>query len=190
VKRLFVGFELCNVARSQISEIQGLVRSASPSQGVRFVTPAKFHLTLLFLGDLPAESVDQLDDAGRGVCAMQACGELSLAGLGGFPHLQRPRVLWVGVDGDLEGLASLQSSLRDSIGSKPSESEDEFLPHVTIARISPGSKAVGRAAAAVAAGMEPQPIARIEPIEVILFESLSSGPYVALHRWPLAPKLG
>ena len=64
---------------------------------------------------------------------------LRLAGLGAFPEGGRrpPRVLWVGLEGDLDVLRELREAVLDVARGMdiPLEEHQEFRPHVTLGRI-------------------------------------------------------
>jgi 2'-5' RNA ligase len=61
--------------------------------------------------------------------------DLSGAGIGGFPNLRQPRVLWIGLGGELPELMQLQRQTEEiarSVGFAPEEKA--FAPHLTLAR--------------------------------------------------------
>lgn len=190
MKRLFVGIELSSVARLKVAEVQDRLREVATRQGVRFVRPEKIHLTLVFLGDLPDESVDVIDVACRPACQTHLGFSLTAKGLGGFPDLRRPKVLWVGVEGDLERLRFLHADLARSLSDHAEVEDRDYSPHLTLARISPGSKEVGWLARGVSESLGEETIAQWSVSEVVLFESTADGRYEAVRRWPLADSLG
>jgi len=112
-------------------------------------------------------------DAVRGVGSV----ELAVSGLGGFPDLGRPKVLWAGVQGDLGPVFEAIRDTTDGFGQK---ADTEFHPHVTLARINPGSKAVGYLARGIAADIGE--IARWTAAEVTLMESRPDGSYAPLYQ--------
>jgi 2'-5' RNA ligase len=59
-----------------------------------------------------------------------------LAGLGGFPNLHRPRVIWVGVPRGGESLQKLQEQVENHLAACgfPREKRS-FSPHLTIGRV-------------------------------------------------------
>jgi 2'-5' RNA ligase len=186
MKRLFVGLELTEEARHQVVAIQDRLRAVATRQGVRFVRPEKIHLTLVFLGHLSEDSIPVLDTACIPVGERHLPFELTAQELGGFPDLRRPRVLWLGVGGETERLQALQADLALGLAPHVDLDEKPFSPHLTLARISPGSKEVGRLAGGVAAEVGGGEIARWRASEVVLFESTADGRYEAVSRWPLA----
>ena len=107
-----------------------------PRDGVRWVSSANLHLTLKFLG--PAVPIDRIQMLTReldATAAKIAPFEVEASGVGGFPNLRRPRVLWVGLHGEaLLDLASEVEAAAERCGF-PREGR-AFSAHLTIARIS------------------------------------------------------
>ena len=143
--RAFVALPLPEALREYL---QGVQRCLSDN-GVRarWVRPASMHLTLKFLGQLPLDQVaaviETLDQVAEDCPPLQ----LTAAGLGGFPHLQRARVLWMGIGGDHQGLHDLQQAVDAALANLgwPPEKRP-FQGHLTLARTKgrrPLEKSVG-----------------------------------------------
>src|SRR5687768_17816273 len=93
--RLFVALPL---ADEVVGSIATFVRDvAEPGDGVKWAPSENLHVTLKFLGELPGGKVDDLLAALRRAVADVAPFRFSVGGLGAFPDLRRPRVLWVGI---------------------------------------------------------------------------------------------
>ena len=107
-----------------------------PPQGVRPVPVGRIHLTLHFLGEVGDEEMTRLTAALQTVCP--EAFSLDLAGVGCFPSLRRPAVLWAGVR-PIAALADLHAAIRQIITAcdLPTESRP-FTPHITLARLAPG----------------------------------------------------
>ncbi len=103
---------------------------------LRWITPNNAHLTLHFLGDTPPEEVEILRMALPAVVAEHQAFELRTAGLGVFPKLQSPRVLWLGLWGPAHRLESLYNGLGDYLDEMQFPIEEKpFQPHVTLGRL-------------------------------------------------------
>ena len=72
---------------------------------VRWTRPEQFHVTLKFLGDVPAEQVGALENSVAAVCAASPALRLAARGIGFFPGERKPRVIWAGVADDSGQLA-------------------------------------------------------------------------------------
>lgn len=132
--RSFVALVLDEPTRATVgAEIE---RLRPLSRAVAWVPASNLHLTLKFLGDQSdaglALAVEALATAG----ATTAPFSLTLFGLGAFPGMERPRILWVGVaDGALE-VRALQSRLEDALAGRGFSREARpWHPHLTIGRI-------------------------------------------------------
>ena len=134
--RAFIAVTLPDTVQEYLDEYSATLAEAIPTGAVRFVDSEKIHLTLRFLGDtdtriLPdvVSGMDQLSDT-------QEPFHLQLGKFGCFPNPRRPRVLWVGVGGQLERLNALHNSLGEllqPIGWQPERKT--FHPHLTIGRV-------------------------------------------------------
>lgn len=101
----------------------------------RWVTPDHIHLTLKFLGNVPDESVTLLLQAMEQAAHGQTAFLLHARALGCFPHLARPRVLWVGLDDPSQTLEHLNERLMAVLTPLGFPPEDRpFHPHLTLAR--------------------------------------------------------
>ena len=133
--RLFVAVELPPETRSALRQLIERLR-ASIVGPFRWVSADGIHLTLKFLGDVPGERVDELGAALDQAAHGHAPFELVLSALGVFPHRQSPRVLWVGLAGEVEALQAVQLAVEQHVSklSFPAESR-RFTPHLTLARV-------------------------------------------------------
>ena len=146
--RCFVAIELPAEARRSIGGLVAGLREADV-RGLRPVNPDGVHLTLKFLGDVSASQVGAVVSALDRAAAAAQPFDLELRGVGGFPDLRRPRVLWVGIAGDLEALQRLYSSVEEALAPLGFPPEGRaFTPHLTLARLRDGTSPEERARAA------------------------------------------
>jgi 2'-5' RNA ligase len=181
--RLFVGVELVGPSREEILAVREKLVEALSRQGVRFVRPDKIHLTLSFLGDVDEDRLDDLKAALRSA-ATRTAFEVQVGEIGCFPDPNRPKVIWMGLQGEIEKLELLAAEVTGLAKPFASHHEEKpYSPHITLARISPGSKVVGRLLQAQHLIVNPA----IFPIDsVTLFQSHPDGSYVVLERIGLA----
>ncbi len=94
------------------------------------------HLTLKFLGNVAPQELVAIDKVLSRIVATTQPARGRLRNVGSFPHLRRPRVLWIGVETDNGMLSSLQTNL-DAALSKIGFSKENrrFRPHITLGRI-------------------------------------------------------
>ncbi|HEV2281128.1 MAG TPA: RNA 2',3'-cyclic phosphodiesterase, partial [bacterium] len=101
----------------------------------RWVSPSHLHLTLQFLGDIPAAEVAEAVEAARAAAGATPPFAISFAGVGAFPSTAAPRVVWVGVTRGAERLAALAGSLARALRDRRFSLDPRpFAPHLTLAR--------------------------------------------------------
>ena len=141
--RAFVALPIPEAVRSRLTVAQFLLPLP------RRVDPADFHITLAFLGDLDAPTLDEVHLA---LSALHLPGfALELRGFGMFGG-DRPRSLHA-VVAPCDGLARLAARVTRACvlaGARPEERR--FTPHVTLGRFSPGMADAMRLERAVAEG--------------------------------------
>ena len=100
------------------------------------------HITLAFFGEVPESRAAALTQALAAVPG-PATVHLRLGGAGTFPERGSPRVLWVGVDGDVEQLARLARDARRAARKVgvPVEGRRPYRPHLTVGRWRPADPA-------------------------------------------------
>lgn len=189
--RLFVALDPPEPVRRRLASTQGELRRAAGrhAEEVRWVAPDRLHLTLQFLGTVPEERLAAVRDAVAGVASRSRPLRLTVHGAGGFPSARRPRALWGGVGGDLDGLRALVQELGRALGPLGFPAgERAFAPHFTFGRSRDGRGAPGLGGA-IAASADAEPVAwRAD--ELVLFRS-HLGPggsrYEPLLRAGLGP---
>ena len=157
-------------------------------QGViRWVRPEGIHLTLKFFGEVSPEAVEKIDAAVSGPTAAVAPFNLAVRGVGVFPDVNRPRVVWVGIAGEIGALAALQRELERKLAAAGFPPEERpFRAHLTLGRVKVPRGIVGLSRAVeTGAGVE----AGIVPVrEVALFKSELTprgAVYTRLASYPL-----
>lgn len=100
---------------------------------VRWIKPEAIHLTIKFLGEVPESELAGIQRALGESFGEQPPIELAAHGIGVFPNLKKPRVLWVGLESDgLFGLVERAEIALSPLGFPPEERE--FTPHLTLGR--------------------------------------------------------
>jgi 2'-5' RNA ligase len=106
------------------------------SRGVRWVDPSGIHLTLKFLGNINGSLVEPVFQAMSRSAGGSQPFQLRLEGLGAFPDLRQPRVLWAGAEGDLPSLGHLQERVDREVAPVGFALEQRgFNPHLTLGRV-------------------------------------------------------
>ncbi len=134
--RTFVAIELDKSIKDGLADLQDQLKAKAPKGAVRWVRPEGIHLTLKFLGNVPVERIEGVIKALEEACQGFSPFSLSVGGLGCFPNLKRPRVIWVGVEEPTGELAALQAAIEKALvklGFQPEERK--FQPHLTLGRL-------------------------------------------------------
>jgi 2'-5' RNA ligase len=188
--RLFIAIQLDEQLKAMLNEISQELEARIPAQTVRWVRPAAMHLTLVFLGETPARQLDPIKEAIRTAAARVSETSFTAVGLGCFPNLRRPRVVWVGVEEPSGLLSQLKRALDhelEPLGFKPETRP--FSPHLTLGRVNkrasrPDAAELGR----VIENTTLQALGRVKVTNVHLIRSdlQRSGPiYTVLASFPL-----
>jgi len=132
--RAFIAIELPPETKQGIAKVQEQLRETGAT--ANWTRPEGIHLTLMFLGEVEESKTQEIMQTLAG--ATQGIGKLDLevGGAGAFPNAKTPRVLWLGVTGDVEKLGSLQAAVENAMTGLGFEREErKFSPHLTLARI-------------------------------------------------------
>lgn len=137
--RTFIAIDLPDAVRQAVRAYQAQVQrdlaAAEVPSVFRWSAVDTIHLTLRFLGDTTPAQCEAVAARLRSQAAGWQPFTLQVGTLGGFPNLRRPRVLWLGVNGDSETLAQVQAAVEAAVVDVGFEPEPKsFRPHLTLAR--------------------------------------------------------
>ncbi len=130
--RSFIAIKLPETVQSSLAELQLELKSTGAH--IRWVKPENIHLTLKFLGDTEEKAVDRIISALQGTCNTFEPFRLELRGVGLFPGVRSPRIIWAGVSCG-SALTSIQSDIEKELSLLGFEKENrKFMPHLTLGR--------------------------------------------------------
>lgn len=187
-RRLFIGLMTGEELGAKLLTEAEYALGQSARKAWRFPRADGLHLTLLFLGDVPGDTVEAYAEALDRIAQMEVAPDLSVRGTGVFPEEGSPRVLWFGVAeaANVGGLERLHGRVIEELtaGSLPlgRDAERALQPHITVAR-------PRKSARPARAFRELDPSLPWRPTELVLVESLrGKGParYEVVHRAKLA----
>ena len=105
-------------------------------ENVKWVNAGNIHLTLKFLGHTPFEAADAINNVLEKIVMKYSGMELAISGTGCFPNIERPSVLWLGIDGETNELQKFVTDLDKNLEKLGFPIEgNEFTPHITLARV-------------------------------------------------------
>ncbi|HYN29255.1 MAG TPA: RNA 2',3'-cyclic phosphodiesterase [Dermatophilaceae bacterium] len=131
--RVFVAVPLPRAAVDDLGEL--LAPRQEVEDGPRWTPPDQWHVTLAFMGDAPADRVDDLVEGLAGAASRTPGMPLRVCGAGCFPDVPGARVLWAGVEDPAGGLPPLARRVR-SAANRAGAAPDggRFTPHLTLGR--------------------------------------------------------
>ena len=137
--RSFIAIQLApDVNRHSTRMLQRLRQS---NDGIKWVPTDNLHLTLKFLGDVDNTEVPDVCNVIHKVCSHHPPFHLDFGGTGAFPSIERPRILYAGVEDSSGALTEIVNRLEKDLadlGFKP-EPRD-YMPHLTLGRTRGGSR--------------------------------------------------
>jgi 2'-5' RNA ligase len=133
--RAFIAVEVPPIIHKAIDSKTASLKAALDDSMVRWVPTGNIHLTLKFLGDVSPASVEALSQMLNDEVSQHESFALEFGGLGAFPNLRRPRVIWIGIQAPA-GLEALQHGIEAAITALGYPNEKRaFSPHLTIGRV-------------------------------------------------------
>ena len=130
--RAFIAVNLASPVIEEIAKVRSVLQEAKGD--VRWTRLEGLHLTLKFLGDIERNQVEPILRVMRETMGKWPPLHILAQGLGAFPNLRRPRVLWVGLSG--EGFQGMSEALEAALMPLDFPPEErEFTPHLTLGRV-------------------------------------------------------
>ena len=130
--RSFIAIALADPARSAVEAYVAQLRRAIDS--VAWTPPENLHLTLKFLGDVMPARLESLAVRVAEIAAAQTPFVMTVAGVGAFPSVRCPRVLWIGVAAPAVGSLAAAVDLACTAEGFAPETRP-FHPHLTLGRV-------------------------------------------------------
>lgn len=176
MNRLFLALEPSSLVRRAIADWQPKPHERLDRQGMRWTKSDKYHVTLLFLGDLP---VEQVKEEAEKLVGEAKAPRLHIGRLTGVPDNKRPGVLALEVSDSTGNLAPLQKNLQKTLLG----TEEEYVPHLSLSRMKPASTKLGhKLRDYIHSGEHPEAL-EWTPEAVTLFNSLPDGSYELIARF-------
>jgi 2'-5' RNA ligase len=196
--RVFLACPLPAETQSLITEL--LTRLEATGLPIRWIRANSAHLTLHFLGELPVETVELLRLGVQAPLQGQPAPTLRIDGAGAFPSIREPRVVWLGLDGEVARLEGLHRRLGRALEAMEiALPREKFRPHITLGRVRQPLTPPQRDA--LQSALTEKRLAELfptlgEPLTIDAVELMRSvlgrdGPtYTVLQRYPLAEIAG
>lgn len=140
--RSFIAIELNEKFHSTIAELEQYLKTFNAD--VKWVKPQNAHLTLKFLGDVPAKNIDVVKDFLSTSLKNISPFSIELTTLGAFVRRGIPQVIWIGLGGDIERIKRIVEILEEGLGQQGFKKERrEFSAHITLGRVRSSKNCAG-----------------------------------------------
>ena len=194
VIRTFIAVDLPPGVLEALGQVTAQLQEKLPDTPVRWVNHQKMHLTLKFLGDISNENISMVEKILYSEAAKRQAMEIGIGGIGAFPKMRHPRVIWIGVEAPTE-LFDLRRGIEDGVARLGYNYDKyDFTPHLTLGRISRKASArdvrkVGNVLHEFQVGFIG--VARIEAVHLYRSELRPEGAqYTCLYSAPLIDQDG
>ena len=137
--RSFLAFELPADIKRVITEVSRAGRELPLD--LRWVKRDNIHLTVVFMGNVPEEKIQSIGESVKKVCTGTDPFDVSPGSLGFFGNRRHPRVLWIGLNGEVNRMGRFRDALQKCL--KPYGIKTErrpFKPHLTLGRFKKGAR--------------------------------------------------
>lgn len=178
--RLFIALPMPPSVLDRLGELSSALQRADAD--VRWERVEKMHATIKFLGDTPADRIPVLESVLDRVASSTPPPATAVSGIGAFPSLRSPRILWVGLEDTSGTLRMLHQAIDDHLAAEGFAREERaFQPHITLGRVR-SQRGLGRLLAMVESRtFERQPV-QLHDVLLVKSELKSHGSvYSTLH---------
>ena len=132
--RAFIAVELPAEIRNGLARLQSQLAQARAD--LKWTEEANLHITMRFLGEITDEQRQAVEAVLQGVAAQVNAIPVQLTGVGAFPSMASPRVLWVGVGEGQQTLHTIAEAIERGVVSLGLPKDDHpFTAHVTLGRV-------------------------------------------------------
>ncbi len=133
-KRLFVAISLNAEIVQRCIMLRESYPNLSKNRALNWTKPQNLHLTLSFLGDTDISLIPNIIYALDTSLAQSDNFTLQFKGLGCFPNVHKPRILWMGIEDPIT-LLSVYKRVTNTLKPILPLNRQRFSPHITLARI-------------------------------------------------------
>jgi 2'-5' RNA ligase len=132
--RTFIALEVPENIQKEVFSLKENISSHYAK--IRWVKKENIHITLAFLGEIVEDVIEQVKERLQLVSKKHQTFTMTLQGVGVFPQMKRPRVLWVGVVPEVkEPITHIANDVIDALGFLHPKDKKKFSPHITFGRI-------------------------------------------------------
>ena len=131
--RCFVAVEIPEPIQALLKPVQTHLQSQIHKAS--WTKSGNFHLTLKFLGDVRPEAIHDVSEALQRVTDAHPPFSIAFGGIGAFPNLARPRVIWMGLKQGASTVSRLAKAVNHALTHLGFTTDNRFHPHLTLGRL-------------------------------------------------------
>jgi 2'-5' RNA ligase len=132
--RAFLGISITDELKPRIESIQDSFFNFD----IKFVEKENLHFNLKFFEEIDEDKVTNLKMILEDICKQFQPFEIKISGIGAFPNKNYVRVIWLGVKDGYQTFTTLAEMIENALESMGFESEEKFVPHLTLGRVRSG----------------------------------------------------
>jgi len=134
--RSFIAVNFSQEVKKKLIEIQNELRSIIEGS-LKWVEEENLHLTLKFMGELQENKIEHMKSLLSPVFKNYRQFRIEFKSIGAFPTINKPRVLWIGIEEGKNELETMVEEIENILANKLdiAKEEREFHPHITLARV-------------------------------------------------------
>jgi len=132
--RTFIAVKLPRAIQEKIGTLQDKFKN--PQDKITWTNPYNIHITLKFLGDIISSRIAHIEKIISDTARNYRSFEISIYGIGTFPKIGQPHIIWAGIRNGKDELNNLYTAVIDNLKKIGySKQKREFTPHLTLGRI-------------------------------------------------------
>ena len=132
--RCFVEIEIPEAIQTLLTSAQEELRK--DIRGASWVKRGNIHLTLKFLGDVAPNQISVIKNAIEQVADTRSPFSMEIGGIGAFPNLTRPRIIWASVKTGADEIIAIAREIDIGLSRHGYERDEKpFSPHLTLSRL-------------------------------------------------------
>ena len=131
--RAFIGIKLPDFLKDRLKEVQRTMRANNIK--AKYIPVKNMHLTLKFIGSMDHALLPEIKNILTDCTQYAKPINLSSKGIGVFPTIKSPKVIWAGIKGEIHKLETLNAKLEQGLSTLgiPGEKR-KYKGHLTFAR--------------------------------------------------------
>jgi 2'-5' RNA ligase len=131
--RTFIALPALPTVQQAIAEVQKKLKTVQAD--VKWEPQDKFHITLIFLGNVEQSKLERLSTALAKSFQQFRSFTISYESIGAFPTIRNPRIVWIGIQSN-QTVLDLQAAAGQVCAEFGFPKEDRvFHPHITLGRV-------------------------------------------------------